>query len=123
MTKISYPKDVAALTRGTDALLVVAPKKTLRKSVLQKLLDPAAAAAAVTLANQTAPGDQGATGSTLCDSGPATLLVGVLPDTVSRYNAPSRAESIRKVVAAANPGRTGGLAVLEQVEGLLETDE
>jgi probable aminopeptidase NPEPL1 len=77
----------------------------------------------VDLAAQTSSGDLGTTASTLVPRESATsevrtLLVGVLPDKVSRYNAPSRAESIRRsaLAAAATKGKLAIVIVLDSEE-------
>ena len=108
--KISFAKDVVALLKGSDSLLVVAPQKTLRKlpKVLGKNLDALTSKLAKTLS----AGDLGATATTLTNSPQARLTVGCLPDEVSRYNCKARPECIQRVVNAAKLSSKASNAVL-----------
>ena len=112
MTRISFANDVGALLKSADYLLVVAPKAAVKKGGLPKALPAAAASLLLDLDKNTSPGDLGAVGSTLSNGHPRKLQLGLLPDRGSRYNCPARAESIRKVVATARPGRSGKTGVL-----------
>ncbi len=102
MTTINLAKSVDGLLRGADALLVVAPQTRLNRTNLPKIFATKIRALLAELAKGTKPGDQGKCASTLTGSKPAKLQLGVLPDKLSRYNSPSRAECIRRVVSAAN---------------------
>ena len=122
MSTISFAKDPQALARGVRTLLVVAPKSAFSAGRLPQIIDRKTTTLALDLARDVQPGDLGASASTLTRGQPARLAVGVLPNRVARYNSASRAESIRRVVAAANPARAGGtgvLLVLDDAEHLL----
>lgn len=119
---ISYAANVRALGRGLKHLVVVAPagvfKRKATKAVLSKALGKRMADYAGALAGEAAPGRRGATASSMVKApgaksdGPTRLTVGVLPDALSRYNSPSRADSIRHVVSQVALGSTGKVGVL-----------
>jgi probable aminopeptidase NPEPL1 len=113
VTAISFAKNLKALVRGSKTILIVAPKRRFKK--LPRLLGKRLDDLAMELAKDVSPGDLGGSGSTLTRTDPRTLAVGVLPDRFSRHNSPTRAESIRRVVAAAANGRgkTGIIVVVD----------
>ncbi|MEQ9499228.1 MAG: leucyl aminopeptidase family protein [Deltaproteobacteria bacterium] len=104
MTRLSLAKDLKSALKGADFVLVVAPKKTLDKKRLPKLLPPKAQKTLGDLGKLVSPGDLGASMSSLTFGTPGWVAAGALPDTLSRYNAPSRAEAITKVVSGASFG-------------------
>jgi len=113
MTRIRFTRSTKTLLGGADALLVVAPRARLRDGAfLDATLPDVAAAFARDLASDVEPGLGGAAAGTLTGDRPRKLAVGVLPDAVSRHNAPSRAEAIRRVVAQSSTGRSGKAAIL-----------
>ncbi len=113
MTRIRYVKSAAALVKGKDALLLVAPKRAFDDGTFLEDLPEAHMRLALELAKDTAPGMGGNAAGTLVSGGePRKLAVGVLPDTVSRHNSPTRAEAIRKVVAQSLTGRKGNAGIL-----------
>lgn len=117
MTQISFAKDVKSLLRGAKTLLVVVPEKVLRSRKPVRLLGGKLDRLLVELGKDADAGDLGATASTLTDRDPRRLIAGVVPEHGSRYNSPSRAESIRKVVSEASlgsKGRAGILLVLDE---------
>lgn len=129
---LSYAANVRALQRGLKHLVIVAPASTFSrkasKAVLSKAIGKRLADYAGALASEAAPGRRGATASSLVKApgaksdGPTRLTVGVLPDTLSRYNSPSRADSIRHVVsqvALGSSGKVGVLLVLDDAVHLL----
>ncbi len=128
---ISYAANVRALQRGLKHLVVIAPagvfKRKATKAVLSKALGKRMADFAGALAAETSTGRRGATGSTMVKApgaksdGPTRLSVGVLPDTLSRSNSPSRADSIRHVMSqvSTGSGKVGVLLVLDDAEHLL----
>lgn len=94
---------------AADHLLVVAPAATFgprsrSRSSLAKLLDPPTAALVMELGREVAVGLLGGTATSRL--GNKRVTVGVLPDAVSRHASGTRAESIRKLAAAA--GLRGG---------------
>jgi len=116
MTRIRYAKDVSALLRGTETLLICAPQGAFHEGAFLQDLPEEIMRRALRLAAGTRSGDLGATARTLCDEGPKQLAIGVLPDRVSRYNAPSRAESIRRVVAEVELDGTKPASILILVD-------
>jgi probable aminopeptidase NPEPL1 len=93
-------------------LVVVAPARRFGKGGLpSKLLDRRRALLLAELAEQTKPGDRGALGSTLA-GGPTWLHAAVLPDTLSRYNSPARADSIRFALESVKWGKKGKALVV-----------
>ena len=108
---LSIAPNVQTLLQGSRTLLVVAPAGTFAPEHLPQLLAKELQALVLELARDTKPGDLGAISSTLTGAAePRRLTIGVLPDAGSRHNSPARAESIRRVVAAA--GLDSGLAGL-----------
>jgi probable aminopeptidase NPEPL1 len=102
---LQFPKDVAAMIRGSKTLLVVAPQSVFNGKLPQKALPRELTAVLQELAKDVKPGDLGAAGSTLTmfadGTGPRRVVAGVLPDKVSRYNSDARPEGIFRVVSAA----------------------
>ena len=119
--KISFAKSTAALLKGCRALMVVGPQRAFKAKHLPKLLPRRQMELLLELARDIDPGDLGASGSTLTPAGdsPRKLILGLLPDRVSRYNSPARAESIRRVISSATLGSSGKVGVLL----LLDSDE
>lgn len=112
MTRIRITKTLSSLLKGTDALLIVAPKARFDDgSFLDELPEPLMRLA-LDLASDLEPGLTGVAAGTLTGDSPRKLAVGVLPDSVSRHNSPARAEAIRRVVAQSSTGRKGSAAVL-----------
>ncbi len=112
MTRIRFTKTISTLLSGTDTLLVVAPAQAFADGSFLDVLPEELMRAALDLATDTTPGDLGTAASTLTGVKPRKLAIGVLPDQLSRYNAPSRAECVRRVVAQAKIGDKGRAAVL-----------
>jgi probable aminopeptidase NPEPL1 len=85
---------------------------------LIKQLGSDVAKAVRTLGQRTKPGLLGATGTTVMLDGkePRDVAVGVLADAVADHNSPTRAESVRKVVAAWAPVAAQGGEVLMVLE-------
>ena len=97
VTAIGFAKNLKALLKGAKRVVVVAPKRNFSSKRYPKLLGKRLDTLAQDLAKEVGPGDLGGSGSTLTRTEPKTLAIGVLPNTVSRHNAPSRAEAIRYV--------------------------
>jgi probable aminopeptidase NPEPL1 len=111
-TTLSFAQNLPALLQGSRAVLVVAPASVFAGE-LPALLPGPAQALLGELARDTKPGDLGGVGSSLTGlAEPRRLSIGVLPDHVSRYNSPARAESVRKVVAGADLGNSGKAGVV-----------
>ena len=113
--KFTYSKNVAALLKGADSLVVVAPKKSLAKFSkikLPKIFGKKLEDLVRELARDLSPGDLGVSASTLTGTNPRRLVVGCLPDTVSRYNCKARPECVQRVVAGAKLSTSKKNAVL-----------
>ncbi len=117
---ISFAGSVKALLRGARTLVVVAPASRLTKGRFpKKVLDKKLSDLVAELAQDASPGLRGTTARTLVPGGgrakaqlPRWLVLGVLPDAVSRHNCPARAENIRHVLATSDLGKQGKVAVL-----------
>lgn len=103
-TTLSFAPTIPALLHGSRAVLVIATASVLTGELPLFLPAPAQALLAE-LARDTKSGELGSVASTLTGTTePRKLIIGVLPDHGSRYNSPSRAESVRRVAAAADLG-------------------
>ena len=116
MSTIRFAKDQKALLAGADHLVVVAAAKALGGGGAKRCLPDGPHALVKQLATGLAPGDRGATATSLSDlsnnTGPARVTVGALPDTVSRWNSAARPEAVENVVGTAGAGKTDKGAVL-----------
>ncbi len=112
VTKISYASTPNALLTGAEAVLVVAPAAVFKGNKFPKVFSASDTALLRKLGAATAPGDRGASASTLSSGKIGQLMVGVLPNEGSRYNSPSRAAAIHRVVASSGIGRKKKGAVL-----------
>jgi probable aminopeptidase NPEPL1 len=113
---ISFSANPASLIKGVRSLLVIAPREIFTKKKFPKIFDAATVGLLIELATDLEPGLLGTTASTLTGSKPRGLSVGMIPDKVSRYQDPSRAECIRKVTERAckeDPGPTGIVLLLD----------
>ena len=116
MNMLKLARSPALVVRRCPVVLLLAPKRCFENGNLPDLLDPAEKQLAVNLAADLQPGDRGASRGSVTSGRPRRLLVGVLPDEVSRYNTPARAAAVRHVVATADFGqetRIGIFLVLE----------
>ena len=112
MTRIRFTKTIDSLLKGADHLLIVAPKSRFDHPDFLDRLPETLRHLALELAGDLEPKLNGAVAGTLTSDSPRRLSVAVLPDEVSRHNAPSRAEAIRNVVVGSNAGRKGSSAIL-----------
>ncbi len=117
MTAIRFVKTVDALLKGTDTLLVVGSQKVLKEGERFDQLPEELMRLAVDLATDMSPGDLGSAAGTLTGVSPRKFALGMLPDTVSRHNSPSRAACIHQVVAQSQTGRKGNAAILLYLDG------
>jgi probable aminopeptidase NPEPL1 len=115
VSSIGFASSTKTLLKGAKTIAVVAPASVFKKRRFPKLLGKKLDALAVELAKTVDAGDMGCSATTLTGSDPASLAVGVLPDHVSRYNAASRAEGVRRVVNGLKAGK-GKLAIVLVVE-------
>ncbi len=107
--------DAPTTLKDCDAFLVLGRQGSLRADGLTTWLppglDPSILAAMIGTGD---PGDTGRSSSTFLADPVRRLTVGVLPETCSRFNAPSRSLAIPGIVrAAAKKGSLGILVTLE----------
>jgi probable aminopeptidase NPEPL1 len=115
VTQLKIATSVAALLRGADSLLVIAPRAAFQSpDCAHDALPETAAAWVRRLGAELEPGALGATTETRLTEGPTPhLVVAALPDSVSRHHAPSRSECIRSVTSrAARRGKKQAVLVL-----------
>jgi probable aminopeptidase NPEPL1 len=112
MTRIQFATSFPSLLKGASSLLIVAPKSVLEKGEFLDQLPEELMRLSVDLITDLKPGDMGVAAGTLTGTQPRKLAVGMLPDQLSRYNAPSRAGAIFNVVAQSSTGRSGAAAIL-----------
>jgi len=114
MFKLQFPKDLLSALPKADALLVLAPKagfQSLPRSLGRDLIVEIGE-----LARANDVGRSAGLAETLSSTELSRVLVGVLPDRLSRYNSPTRAHAIGEVVAKASPSRFKKLLVLALVD-------
>ncbi len=97
---LSFANSVRTAIKGCDAVVVVAAASVFEKDALPALLSPSIQDLIVELAALAKPGHLGGGANSLTGGNPGRIFVGVLPETLSRYNSPSRADSIRRVIPA-----------------------
>jgi probable aminopeptidase NPEPL1 len=113
VTTLNYARDAKALRKGAHELLLIGPAHLLEaKGKPRPLLGRRLDALVRDLASDLDPGDRGAVATTLGTDGLRWLHVAALPERLSRYNSPARADSIRHVVSQAGLGLKGKIAVL-----------
>ncbi|HPF13592.1 MAG: leucyl aminopeptidase family protein [Planctomycetes bacterium] len=101
-----------ALLKGTDTLLIVGSQAVLKQGERFDQLPEELMRLAVDLATDLAPGDMGTAAGTLTGTSPRKLALGMLPDTLSRHNSPTRSLGIQQVVAQSQTGKKGNAAIL-----------
>ena len=112
MTRLVWPKNVAGLLKQTDTLLIVAPVSRFQDGAFLEVLPEEHMRLALELAQDVKSGDMGGAAGTLTGSAPRKLGIGVLPDELSRHNAPSRAGAITAVMRQSSTGKAGKAGVL-----------
>lgn len=96
MTELEFHPDVKSALDGADVVLVLAPKAALSEGFCAKALGTTWASALDRPAEDAKPGDMGGLASTYGPEGaPRRLMVGALPDKVSRHNSPTRSEAVK----------------------------
>ena len=119
MTRLRFLADLRTLARAKTAL-VVAPAHLLTEKRAPRLFSSSIHESILALAARTKPGDRGNTAGTLTAGKPAKVVVGVLPDRVSRHNCAARPEAAHCVIqAAALEDKDVVVLVVEQDEHLL----
>ena len=100
MPSLSFAPNLRALIKGSDAVAVVAPQAIFTRKAFPAVFEAKVNALVLDLADRVKPGDGGAAASTLTGAAPERVFIGVLPNTVSRYNSPARPECVRRVIPA-----------------------
>ena len=96
MITLRHASTTAALLRGADHLLVLGSEAALKGKTRHpglQGLSPEVQRLVAELLKDLSPGLGGAAAGTLCSEAPRRVAVGVLPNEVSRHNAPARAEA------------------------------
>ncbi len=109
MAELTFSRSVASAVSGADAVVFLAPKQRLRKGWLAaackapwiRLLERGAASEA----------ENKLVAAQNPDDGPGRVLLGVLPDSVSRHNDPSRSAAAHLLLEKAEIGE-GTVAVV-----------
>ncbi len=112
MTTLSFARNKKALLKGATELLLVAPARCLDAKTMPRLLGRRLDALVKDLASDLASGRRGSVASTLGAEGIRWLHVAALPNTLSRYNSPTRADSIRYCVSQVSTATKGKVAVI-----------
>ncbi len=102
MTNIAFPTTLGGALRGAETVLVLVPEKRLKAGWLgEALAQPWCAV----LEKAAAKEEAGPRGKTLVlvnpGKGPDRIVLGLLPDRVSRHNSPARADAVFTAAAAA----------------------
>ncbi|MBK8978973.1 MAG: leucyl aminopeptidase family protein [Planctomycetes bacterium] len=113
MSTVQYAKSIASALRGTATLIVAGPPRLLRERgpALGAIPEPFASLV-LDIATELRTTDLGERSVTRTGSHPAQLHVVQLPATVSRHNAPSRAEALRRAVREIAPRGRVAVVVL-----------
>jgi probable aminopeptidase NPEPL1 len=111
VSSIGFASSTTSVLKGAKSIAVIGSASVFDNKRFPKLLGKKLDALAVELAKTIEPGDLGSSATTLTGAEPTILGVGVLPDKVSRYNAPSRGECVRRVIAGLKAGK-GKLAII-----------
>lgn len=101
MTELELKSSIRDLIARSEFLLLLVPAARARKPKAFAPLPPAVQRVLAELVRDLEPGRLGTLAESLTGTKPARVAVGLLPDRVSRHNAPSRAESIRALSAQA----------------------
>jgi len=101
---LSFVNSVNTAIRGCDAVVVVAAASVFARKALPEFLSPPVHKLVIELGAIAKPGTLGGSANSLTGAKPGRVFVGVLPETLSRYNAPSRSDSIRRVIPAGDLG-------------------
>jgi probable aminopeptidase NPEPL1 len=115
VSSIGFASSTKSVLKGAKTIAVIGSASVFDKQRFPKLLGKKLDALAVELAKTIEPGDLGSSATTLTGVEPPILGVGVLPDKVSRYNAASRGECVRRVMAGLKAGK-GKLAIILVVD-------
>jgi probable aminopeptidase NPEPL1 len=115
VSSIGFASSTKSILKGAKSIAVIGSASVFDKQRFPKLLGKKLDALVVELAKTIEPGDLGSAATTLTGTEPPVLGVGVLPDKVSRYNAPSRGECVRRVMGGLKSGK-GKLAIILVVD-------
>ncbi len=103
MSVLAFPSSLTQALRGADAVLLLLPAGLAEKGWVGKSLH---APWADTVARALRGKESGPGGRTISlanpGAGPSKIVVGLLPERVSRHNAPARTEAVAAAAAAAD---------------------
>jgi probable aminopeptidase NPEPL1 len=112
VTDLKFVTSVSKAVTGAETVLFVAPERQLKKGWLGKATDAPWVRFLKRAAAETEAGPVGKlVAAQNPDKGPQRVLLGVLPDEVSRHNSPARVVAADNVMKAAEIG-TGTTAVV-----------
>ena len=109
---IQIAKTMPALLRATQHLTILAPEAVFKGRRFPQIFSSSLRKSLVELAKEVSPGRLGGTASGFRPGTPKRITTGVLPDTLSRYNSPTRAACIEKVMSAIDLPKKGKTAVV-----------
>ncbi len=113
MIDIRFATKTASALRGAEIVAVVAPKAALDKGWHRSALGTSWARSLNPVIEDIKPGDNGASGGTYGGkNAPRRLVACVLPDKVSRHNAPSRSEAMVSTLPSAGLAGKKAVAVV-----------
>ncbi len=117
VTSLTFSATTKSALSKTRDLLVVAPARAVGKQAkwIDRVLGRRKGNVLRKLAADGDPGTRGKVVSTL-DTETQWLRLGTLPDEVSRYNSPARADAIRNVVATAGLASKGKCTIVLMLE-------
>ena len=103
MVRFTFAKDPETAIKGSGSVMIVAPTAYFKRRGALGFLEPEHRKLVTSLVQDTPAGMYGNASSTLTgDEQPRRLIVGVLPDRVSRYNAAARPSAVQRVVQNVN---------------------
>jgi probable aminopeptidase NPEPL1 len=112
VVRFAFVKDAKAAIKGAKTVLVIARSAAFSQDRFPRIFSTKVRSIVLDAAADVKPGDLGGSASTLTGGAPRRIILGVLPDHVSRYNSTARPESIYKLVHGANLGREGSASIL-----------
>ena len=105
VSELRFVRTVTAALRGATSVLVLAPESRLKKEWLGRAVDAPWTRLLERAAGNTAAGARGTLVTAQNpDAGPEKVMLGVLPDTVARYNCAARSVFADELVSKAELG-------------------
>jgi probable aminopeptidase NPEPL1 len=122
VTDLRFSRSVATALKGARTVLFLAPQRRLRKGWLKRVAPEPWIRLLARAANEAKAGPTGKlVAAENPDAGPDRVLLGVLPNKVSRHNCPARSVAIAGMVKGAglDEGRAAVVLCLEEREHAL----